>query len=94
MTSLAHRMHLDEDGVTFASPLDGKRRQLTPESVVAIQEALGSDIAMVLDQCVPPAPGAESAVQEAMERSLRCRPAGRPGSDVRGGGPAVRAAVR
>ena len=71
VTSLAHRMHLDEDGVTFASPLDGKRRQLTPESVVAIQEALGSDIAMVLDQCVPPEPGAESAVQEAMERSLR-----------------------
>jgi queuine tRNA-ribosyltransferase len=71
VTSLAHRMQLDEEGVTFASPLDGKRRQLTPESVIAIQESLGGDIAMVLDQCVPPDPGAEGAVREAMERSLR-----------------------
>ncbi len=71
VTSLADRMQLDEEGVTFASPLDGKRRQLTPENVIAIQESLGSDIAMVLDQCVPPDAGAEGAVSDAMERSLR-----------------------
>ena len=62
---------------TFASPLDGARRRLTPESAVAIQEALGADVAMVLDDCVPtaPAPGAaddaRAAWREAMERSLR-----------------------
>ena len=52
VSSLAHRMKLDEEGVTFSSTLDGARRTLTPESVIAIQEALGSDIAMVLDECV------------------------------------------
>jgi len=71
VTSLAHRMKLDEDGVTFASPLDGRRRQLTPENVIAIQERLGSDIAMVLDQCVPPDPGQGRALEDAMERTLR-----------------------
>jgi len=77
VTSLADRMQLEEAGVTFASPLDGKRRMLTPEGVIAIQEALGSDIAMVLDECLaphPPAgePSADSpAVRAAMERTLR-----------------------
>jgi queuine tRNA-ribosyltransferase len=54
VTSLADRLKLDEEGVTFSSPLDGKRRLLTPEKVIAIQEALGTDIAMVLDVCHPP----------------------------------------
>ena len=54
VTSLADRLKLDEEGVTFSSPLDGKRRLLTPEKVIAIQEALGTDIAMVLDVCQPP----------------------------------------
>ena len=71
VTSLAHRMKLDEEGVTFASPLDGKRRQLTPENVIGIQERLGSDIAMVLDQCVAPDPDAGLALGQAMERTLR-----------------------
>ena len=71
VTSLAHRMKLDETGVTFASPLDGKRRQLTPENVIAIQERLGSDIAMVLDHCVPPEPKEDQALAQAMERTLR-----------------------
>jgi queuine tRNA-ribosyltransferase len=78
VTSLADRMRLDEQGVTFASPLDGKRRTLSPEGVIGIQEALGSDIAMVLDQCLPSvrsdseAEGADSsALREAMERTLR-----------------------
>ena len=69
VTSLAHQATLDEDGVTFASPLDGARRQLTPERAIEIQEALGSDIAMVLDECVPPEETA--AVPGAMERTLR-----------------------
>jgi len=54
ITSLADRMKLDEDGVTFTSPLDGARRTLTPESALAIQEKLGSDVAMLLDECLPP----------------------------------------
>ena len=71
VTSLAERAHVTEEGVAFASPLDGRRRLLTPEGAVAIQEALGADIAMVLDECVPAA-GAEAAhTQAAMERSLR-----------------------
>jgi queuine tRNA-ribosyltransferase len=75
--SLSERVRVDEDGVTFASPLDGARRRLTPESAVAIQEALGADIAVVLDHCVPsaPAPGRsgdpDAAWRDAMERSLR-----------------------
>ena len=38
VTSLAHAARLDEDGVVFTSPLDGARRQLSPEGVVAIQD--------------------------------------------------------
>lgn len=69
VTSLAHKARIEEEGVTFSSPLDGARRQLTPEGVVAIQEALGSDIAMVLDECIPP--GDELSARAAMERTLR-----------------------
>jgi len=72
------RVALDENGITFSSPLDGRRRTLTPEGVVAIQQALGSDVAMVLDECLAPlpAPGEADAVararaEGAMERSLR-----------------------
>jgi queuine tRNA-ribosyltransferase len=71
VTSLAHRMKLEEEGVTFASPLDGKRRQLTPENVIAIQERLGADVAMVLDVCVAPDPERGAALTAAMERTLR-----------------------
>jgi len=72
VTSLAGSARVDEDGVTFASPVDGTRRQLTPEGAVAIQEALGSDVAMVLDECVP-AGGDDGAarVRAAMDRTLR-----------------------
>lgn len=53
VTSLSDRAKIDENGVTFTSALDGRRRVLTPESAIEIQEALGSDIAMVLDECIP-----------------------------------------
>jgi len=76
VTSLSDRAKIDEDGVTFTSPLDGRRRTLTPESAIQIQEALGSDIAMVLDECIPIAEDGEgrtdtSAMERAMERTLR-----------------------
>jgi queuine tRNA-ribosyltransferase len=49
--SLAGIRKLDEDGVTFRSHLDGQKCRLTPETAVKIQEELGVDIAMVLDEC-------------------------------------------
>ncbi len=45
---------IDDDGVTFRSHLDGSKHRFTPERVVEIQENLGADIAMVLDECAPP----------------------------------------
>jgi queuine tRNA-ribosyltransferase len=51
--SLASLRKLSAEGVVFQSHLDGSRHLLTPEKAVEIQEALGSDIAMVLDECVP-----------------------------------------
>jgi queuine tRNA-ribosyltransferase len=50
--SLRDRRRLDDDGVTFASHIDGSEHRFTPESVIAFEEALGVDIAMVLDVCV------------------------------------------
>jgi queuine tRNA-ribosyltransferase len=69
VTSLADKARIDEDGVTFSSPVDGSRRRLTPEGAVEIQRALGSDVAMVLDECVPP--GDPIRARAAMERTLR-----------------------
>jgi queuine tRNA-ribosyltransferase len=74
VTSLSDKVRVDEEGVTFASPVDGRRRMLSPERVVAVQEALGSDIAMVLDECVRPdsgEPGDAMRVRAATERTLR-----------------------
>jgi len=72
VTSLAASARVDEDGVTFASPVDGARRHLTPESAVAIQEALGADVAMMLDECLPAVNDADGArTRAAMERTLR-----------------------
>jgi queuine tRNA-ribosyltransferase len=52
--SLAQRRQVDEDGVTFRSHLDGSEHRFTPESAIAIQEKLGADIIMALDECAPP----------------------------------------
>jgi queuine tRNA-ribosyltransferase len=51
--SLAKLRKIVEEGVTFQSHLDGSLHLLTPEKAVEIQKALGSDIAMVLDECIP-----------------------------------------
>ena len=51
--SLATLRKISEEGVTFQSHLDGSSHFLTPEKVMEIQRVLGSDIAMVLDECVP-----------------------------------------
>lgn len=51
--SLAGRRTMDADGVTFRSHIDGDKHRLTPENVVETQAALGVDVAMVLDECLP-----------------------------------------
>src|SRR5438094_5350562 len=68
--SLAHLREVDEGGVTFASHIDGAPHRLTPEGAIAIQEQLGSDIAMAFDQLVDPGL-ATLAVADAMERTHR-----------------------
>jgi len=50
--SLESRRRIDDDGVTFRSHLDGSEHRFTPESVIAFQQRIGSDVAMVLDVCV------------------------------------------
>jgi len=68
--SLAARRRLSEEGVVFQSHLDGQTLMLTPESAVDIQARLGSDVAMVLDEC-PSWPAPEGDVEAAMVRTLR-----------------------
>jgi queuine tRNA-ribosyltransferase len=51
--SLGGLRKISEEGVTFQSHLDGSLHLLTPERVMEIQKTLGTDIAMVLDECVP-----------------------------------------
>jgi queuine tRNA-ribosyltransferase len=68
--SLAHLGRVDEDGVTFASHLDGSQQRLTPERAIEIQEALGSDVAMTFDQLVD-ATLPRAAVAAAMARTHR-----------------------
>ena len=68
--SLAKNRTIDDDGVTFQSHLDGKKKRLTPEEAMRVQRLLGSDVAMVLDEC-PPGGAPTSVVQEAMRRTTR-----------------------
>ncbi|MDA8333452.1 MAG: tRNA guanosine(34) transglycosylase Tgt [Peptococcaceae bacterium] len=68
--SLGHLCRVSEDGVLFRSHLDGSEHFFTPALVSAIQEALGSDIAMVLDEC-PPYPVEEERLRRAVERTTR-----------------------
>jgi queuine tRNA-ribosyltransferase len=63
------RPRVDDDGVTFRSPYDGAPVRLTPEGVVELQGVLGSDLAMVLDEC-PPLPSPPAVVRGAVERTL------------------------
>jgi queuine tRNA-ribosyltransferase len=72
--SLASRRTIDERGAHFKSHLDGSAHLLTPEKATDIQAQLGSDIAMVLDECLAH-PSDEAAARQSMERTLRwaCR---------------------
>lgn len=66
--SLADTRKLDDDGVTFRSIYDGSYVRWTPEENMRIQEALGADIAMQLDQC-PPYPATREFVERAVDLS-------------------------
>ena len=68
--SLAKLRDVRDDGVAFQSHLDGSNLFLGPHEVMTIQQNLGSDIAMVLDEC-PPWPCERDACVRACERSLR-----------------------
>jgi queuine tRNA-ribosyltransferase len=68
--SLAERRKMTEEGAEFRSHLDGSLHLLTPERAADIQAQLGSDIAMVLDECIA-TPAPEEAARAAMERSVR-----------------------
>lgn len=74
--SLAGLRKMTDEGVRFCSHLDGSEHLLTPEKAVEIQRALGSDIAMVLDECIEtPAPrdAAESALKRTTQWARRSR---------------------
>src|SRR6476469_6876435 len=68
--SLSELTKVSEEGVAFASHLDGSRHMLSPERSIEIQTLLGSDIVMQFDQLVPTTSTLE-AQREAMERSIR-----------------------
>jgi queuine tRNA-ribosyltransferase len=68
--SLAERRKIDENGVEFRSHLDGSTHRLTPESAVDIQLNLGSDIAMVLDEC-PPSSSEPGLIDQSLELTSR-----------------------
>ena len=73
--SLAHKRKLTEEGVTFASPVDGSKVFLSPEVSMKIQAVLDSDIAMIFDECTPYLVGGEPVsmkqAADSMELSLR-----------------------
>ncbi|MFY9719433.1 MAG: tRNA guanosine(34) transglycosylase Tgt [Candidatus Cybelea sp.] len=68
--SLESRRQVDDAGVTFRSHIDGSEHRFTPEGVVAFQEAIGSDVAMVLDVCVK-LPAEHAALEESVRLTTR-----------------------
>jgi queuine tRNA-ribosyltransferase len=66
--SLASLRKVSDEGVTFQSHIDGSSNFLNPESVIAIQEDLGSDIMMCLDEC-PPYLAAQTQIENAVKRT-------------------------
>lgn len=68
--SLGKLRKISEEGCVFQSHIDGKKINLTPELAVEIQEVIGADIHMVLDECTP-YPATFEEAKSSMERSLR-----------------------
>ena len=78
--SLSELTKKSEEGVAFASHLDGSRHLLTPERSMEIQRRLGSDIVMTFDECTP-FPATRDAAAASMERSMRWAKRSRDGFD-------------
>jgi len=89
--SLSELTKVTEEGVSFASHLDGSRHMLSPERSIEVQRLLGSDIVMQFDQLVPTTATREDQ-QAAMERSIRWARRSRAAFDT-GGDHAARAAL-
>jgi queuine tRNA-ribosyltransferase len=68
--SLARLRRIDEDGVSFRSPVDGAPIRLRPEDAMDVQRALGADIAMAFDECTG-YPVSHQQARESMQRSMR-----------------------
>lgn len=68
--SLGDMRKITEKSVTFRSPVDGSKVELSPEIAIQVQRDLGSDIVMIFDECTP-YPATEKQAEESMELSLR-----------------------
>lgn len=68
--SLAEMRKLNEEGVSFKSPINGDKVTLTPERSMQVQAELGSDIVMIFDECTP-YPATHQEAQTSMQLSLR-----------------------
>ena len=71
MVSLLHLADITEEGVAFQSPTDGSRMLLTPEHSIAVQNRLGADIIMALDDVVPSTAADPERFEEATHRTTR-----------------------
>ncbi len=78
--SLSELRKITEDGVTFASHLDGSKHLITPERSMEIQRLLGSDIVMAFDEC-PRADAPRDVIEKSMRMSMRWAARSRAGFD-------------
>ena len=81
--SLADLRKITEDGVSFASHIDGSRHMLSPERSMEIQRLLGSDIVMCFDEC-PKADQLRDVIERSMHMSMRWAQRSRNGFDAGG----------
>ena len=68
--SLAHKRKISEQGVTLASPVDGRKVEITPEKSIFVQQQLGADIIMCFDECLG-YPADYNKTLESMQMSMR-----------------------
>ncbi len=68
--SLSQNRKISEEGVIFKNHLNGDLMEFTPEKVIEIEEKLGADVIMVLDECIP-YPSTYEYVKESTERTIR-----------------------
>ncbi len=81
--SLGSMRNVREEGVTFASPINGDKLLLTPEIAMAVQRGLEADVAMVFDECTP-YPATRDEAAQSMELSLRWARRSREAFDASG----------